>query len=102
MKKSYDMALEVINRKGGIEGRRLKIVFADDLKRADTLESESIHAAFSRTDIKTAFGPLAFQSYDKFERQNSLPTMVLKVVNGAFEVVWPQDIETSISTVPVE
>lgn len=86
----------------GAEAYSALFVVADVLERADTLESESIHAAFSRTDIKTAFGPVAFQSYGKFERQNSLPTMVLKVVNGAFEVAWPQDIGTTISTVPVE
>jgi branched-chain amino acid transport system substrate-binding protein len=86
----------------GAEAYSALFVVADVLQRADTLGSDSIHAAFSQTKIETAFGPVMFQSYGKFERQNSLPTMVLKVEDGAFEVVWPQDVGTSTSTVPVE
>lgn len=79
----------------GAEAYSALFVVADVLKRADSLRPESIRVALSQTDVETAFGPVAFQSYGKFERQNILPTMVLKVINGAFEVVWPEDIATT-------
>ena len=79
----------------GAEAYSSLFVVADVLKRTDSLQPESIRAALSETDVKTAFGPVVFQSYEMFERQNRLPTMVLKVVDGAFQVVWPEDIATT-------
>lgn len=86
----------------GAEAYAALFVVADVLKRAESLRPESIRAALNETNLKTAFGPVAFQSYHKFERQNSLPTMVLKIVNGAFEVIWPKDLGTSGSTVSTQ
>ncbi|MDH3671676.1 MAG: ABC transporter substrate-binding protein [Gammaproteobacteria bacterium] len=84
----------------GAEAYAALFVVADVLKRADSFRPESIRAALNETNVKTAFGPVVFQQYGKFERQNSLPTMVLQVVDEAFEVVWPEDIATSKLTVP--
>ena len=86
----------------GAEAYSALFVVADVLKRAESLGSESIRAAMNETNTETAFGPVIFVNYGKFERQNSLPTMVLKVVNGAFEVVWPEDIATSKLTAPAQ
>jgi len=38
MKNSFEMALEVINREGGIKGRPLKLVYANDQGKRDTGE----------------------------------------------------------------
>jgi branched-chain amino acid transport system substrate-binding protein len=84
----------------GAEAYAALFVVVDVLKRADSFRPESIRAALNETNVKTAFGPVVFQHYGKFERQNSLPTMVLQVVDEAFEVVWPEDIATSKLTVP--
>jgi len=86
----------------GAEAYSALFVVADVLKRAESLGPESVRAALKETNIETAFGPIVFEDYEKFERQNSLPTMVLKVVNGAFEVVWPEEIATSKLTVPTQ
>jgi branched-chain amino acid transport system substrate-binding protein len=70
-------------------------VIADALERARSLEPADVRAALDEADVVTAFGPVSFDSYDGFDRQNSLPTMVLQIRKGAFEVVWPEDIATA-------
>ncbi len=79
----------------GAEAYSALLVAADALRRAESYSPESIRAALDKTDMVTPFGPVKFKSYGKFERQNSLPTMVLQVINGEFECVWPPDLATS-------
>ena len=79
----------------GAEAYSALLVAADALKRAESLSPESIRNALNTTDLKTPFGPVKFKSYGKFERQNSLPTMVLQVIKGKFECVWPEYLATS-------
>ncbi len=76
----------------GAEAYAALLVAADVLKRAESLRPESIRAALDNTDMTTPFGPVKFVSYGKFERQNSLPTQVLQVINGKFECVWPKEL----------
>jgi branched-chain amino acid transport system substrate-binding protein len=79
----------------GAEAYSALLVARDALQRAESYRPESIRAALDKTDMMTPFGPVKFESYGKFERQNSLPTMVLQIINGEFESVWPQDLATS-------
>lgn len=79
----------------GAEAYSVLLVAADSLRRAKSLNPEDIRAALDKTDLQTPFGPVSFKSYGKFERQNSLPTMVLQVTNNRFESVWPGEIATS-------
>ena len=79
----------------GAEAYSALLVVADALKRAESFSPESIRAALDKTDIITTFGPVKFKSYGKFERQNSLPTQVLQIVNGKFECIWPEDLATA-------
>jgi branched-chain amino acid transport system substrate-binding protein len=73
----------------GAEAYSALLVAADVLKRADSFSPESIRATLDQTDMMTPFGPVKFKSYEKFERQNRLPTQVLQIINGKFECVWP-------------
>ncbi len=79
----------------GAEAYSALMVAADALKRADSFSPESIRAALDNTDMMTPFGQVKFTSYENFERQNSLPTQVLQIINGKFECVWPADHATS-------
>jgi branched-chain amino acid transport system substrate-binding protein len=79
----------------GAEAYSALLVAADVLKRADSYRPESIRKALDETDLITPFGPVKFTSYEKFERQNSLPTQVLQIINGKFECVWPEGHATS-------
>jgi branched-chain amino acid transport system substrate-binding protein len=75
----------------GAEAYSALLVAADVLKRTDSYGPESIRTALDNTDLITPFGPVKFTSSEKFERQNSLPTQVLQIVNGKFECVWPEE-----------
>ncbi|MCP4043073.1 MAG: ABC transporter substrate-binding protein, partial [Gammaproteobacteria bacterium] len=79
----------------GAEAYASLFVIGDVLERAESFSAENIKKALDETEISTPFGPVKFESYGKHQRQNSLPTMVLQIINNQFEVVWPQDIATS-------
>jgi hypothetical protein len=50
----------------------------------------------------TPFGPVRFSSFEKFERQNNLPTQVLQVIGGKLECVWPRDLASAVFVLPPE
>jgi branched-chain amino acid transport system substrate-binding protein len=79
----------------GVEAYAGLLVAADALKRAVSLKPKDIRAALDETRMETPFGPVHFTSYGRYQRQNSLPTMVLQVIDGKFEFVWPEDVATS-------
>ncbi len=77
------------------EAHAALLVAADALNRATALTPAAIRAALAETDLETPFGPVRFAAYDKFGRQNSLPTQVLQIIKGKYECVWPPDLATS-------
>jgi branched-chain amino acid transport system substrate-binding protein len=79
----------------GAEAYSALLVVADALRRAESWRPESIRAALDKSDFMTPFGPVKFKSYGKFERQNRLPTMVLQILNGNFESIWPIELATA-------
>jgi branched-chain amino acid transport system substrate-binding protein len=86
----------------GAEAYSALLVAADVLKRAESFSPASIRKALDQTDLMTPFGPVKFTSYENFERQNSLPTQVLQIINGKFECVWPREHATADFVVPPE
>jgi branched-chain amino acid transport system substrate-binding protein len=86
----------------GAEADSAVLVAADALKRAESYSPASIRKALDQTDLMTPFGPVKFTSYENFERQNSLPTQVLQIIDGKFECVWPQEHATANFVVPPE
>ena len=86
----------------GAEAYSALMVAADALRRSDSYNPASVRAALDETDMMTPFGPVKFTSYEKFERQNSLPTQVLQIINGKFECVWPQELATADFSAPPE
>jgi branched-chain amino acid transport system substrate-binding protein len=79
----------------GAEAYSALLVVADVLQRAESLSPKSIRAALSKTLTMTPFGPVKFYNYEDFERQNTVRTLVLQVVDDRFEVVWPLDVATA-------
>lgn len=79
----------------GAEAYSALLVAADALKRTQIPIPENIRAALNETDMTTPFGPVKFEAYGKFERQNRLPTMVLQIINGEFECIWPPGLESA-------
>ncbi len=79
----------------GAEAYSALLVTADALRRAESFRPKNIRAALDNTDMITPFGPVKFLAYAKFQRQNSLPTQVLQIINGKFECIWPEDLATA-------
>jgi branched-chain amino acid transport system substrate-binding protein len=84
-----------INRYGespdyhGAEAYSALLVASDALKRATSFSPENIREALNETYLITPFGPVKFYSYEDFERQNTINTLVLQIINGKFETIWP-------------
>ena len=103
-KEYYDQYIKKYNTPAdyhGAEAYSALMVAADVLKRADSYSPQSIRTALDNTDLITPFGPVKFTSYEKFERQNRLPTQVLQIINGKFECVWPEKLATSKFVLPL-
>jgi len=86
----------------GAEAYSALMVAADVLRRSEAHSPATIRAALDQTDMMTPFGPVKFTAYEKFERQNSLPTQVLQIINGKFECVWPPQLATADFAAPPE
>ena len=84
----------------GAEAYSALLVAADALERASQIRADGIRAALDKTYLPTPFGPVKFYSYEKFERQNSLRTLVLQIVNGQFRCIWPLDVATAPYVAP--
>lgn len=67
---------------------------ADALKRARSFSPGDIGAALSATYTMTPFGPVKFYNYYDYERQNSVNTLVLQVIDGRFQTVWPPEVSS--------
>jgi branched-chain amino acid transport system substrate-binding protein len=86
---------QYINRYGespdyhGAEAYSALLVASDALKRATSFSPENIREALNETYLITPFGPVNFYSYEDFERQNTINTLVLQIINGKFETIWP-------------
>ena len=79
----------------GAEAYSALLVAVDALKRAESFSSKSIRAALNKTYMMTPFGPVKFYAYEDFERQNTVRTLVLQIINDKFEVIWPLDVATA-------
>jgi branched-chain amino acid transport system substrate-binding protein len=85
----------------GAEAYAAAYVLADTLKRAKSLSSADLRAALAETNMMTAFGPVKFISWDKFTNQNRMETLVLQVIKGKYETVWPKEAASAKYVYPV-
>jgi branched-chain amino acid transport system substrate-binding protein len=85
----------------GTEAYAAVQVLADVLGRAESRTSEAIRAALADTDMMTIFGPVKFVADSEFTNQNRLPTLVLQVIDGRFETIWPEELASADAVCPV-
>jgi branched-chain amino acid transport system substrate-binding protein len=84
----------------GAEAYSALLVAADALKRAKSFRPQDVRAALEQIYMKTPFGPVKFYHYEDFKRQNSVDTLVLQIIDGKFETVWPPEIALIPFTLP--
>ncbi|MCP4104529.1 MAG: ABC transporter substrate-binding protein [Desulfobacteraceae bacterium] len=84
----------------GAEAYSALIVASEALKQAKSFNPGDIRDALDKTYIKTPFAPVKFYSYEGFERQNSINTLVLQIINGKYETIWPPDMASATYRFP--
>lgn len=77
-------------------------VIVDALKRARALNPEDIKNALDTTNMMTPFGPVKFDNYNGFTHQNNLPTLVVQIINGKFETIWPREYASHAYIYPIK
>jgi branched-chain amino acid transport system substrate-binding protein len=73
----------------GAEAYSALYVIKDVLQRAKTVTPEDIRSAMKATNMVTAFGPIKFEDKEGHQNQNFMDTLVLQVIKGAHETIWP-------------
>ncbi len=79
----------------GAEAYSALLVAVDALKRAKSFKPADVRAALDQTYMQTPFGPIKFYHYEDFKRQNSVNTLVLQIINGKFETIWPPEVASA-------
>jgi branched-chain amino acid transport system substrate-binding protein len=72
------------------------LLAADALRRAGSLEHETIRQSLQGTDLLTIFGPVRFDQ----QGQNDHPMLVTQVVAGRFVTVFPPDVAVQTAVYP--
>lgn len=65
-------------------------VIKNVLERAETWKPDDIREALKSTNMITAFGPIKFEDKEGYTNQNFMETLVEQVINGRFEIIWPE------------
>lgn len=85
----------------GAEAYSALLVLKDVLERAKSWKSDDIRDAFKATDIVTAFGPVKFENREGYQNQNFMDTLVLQVIDGQHECIWPKSCSTKPFVYPI-
>jgi len=73
----------------GAEAYSALYVVKDVLERAKNWTPGEIRDAMKKTNIVTAFGPIKFEDKEGYQNQNFIETLVLQVIKGQHETIWP-------------
>ena len=73
----------------GAEAYSALYVIKDALTRAKSWKSDDIRTALRSTNMMTAFGPVKFQDKEGYTNQNFMDTLVMQVIKGKHETIWP-------------
>jgi branched-chain amino acid transport system substrate-binding protein len=74
----------------GAEAYSALYIIKDVLERAKSWKANDIRAAFKSTNMMTAFGPIKFEDKEGYTNQNFMDTLVMQVIKGKHETIWPQ------------
>jgi branched-chain amino acid transport system substrate-binding protein len=85
----------------GAEAYSALYVVKDVLERAKTWTPEDIRDAMKRTDLMTAFGPIKFEDREGYTNQNFMDTLVIQVIKGRHETIWPEKYATQKYVYPI-
>jgi branched-chain amino acid transport system substrate-binding protein len=73
----------------GAEAHSALYIIKDVLNRAKSMTSDDIRVAMKATNMMTAFGPIKFDDKEGYTNQNFMDTLVMQVIKGQHETIWP-------------
>ncbi len=76
-------------------------VVKDALERAKSWTPDGIRDALRATNVSTAFGAIKFENKEGYQNQNFMDTIVLQVIKGEHECVYPDNIASSKYIYPI-
>jgi branched-chain amino acid transport system substrate-binding protein len=85
----------------GAEAYSALYVIKDVLTRAKSWKSDDIRAAMKSTNMMTAFGPVKFEDKEGYTNQNFMDTLVMQVIKGKHETIWPQKYASAKYVYPI-
>ncbi|MGZ3597600.1 MAG: ABC transporter substrate-binding protein [Syntrophales bacterium] len=85
----------------GAEAYSALYVVRDALTRAKSWKPDDIRAAMKSTNMMTAFGPVKFQDKEGYTNQNFMDTLVMQVIKGKHETIWPQKYASAQYVYPI-
>jgi len=85
----------------GAEAYSALYIIKDVLTRAKSWTPDGIRVAMKGTNMVTAFGPIKFEDKAGYTNQNFMDTLVLQVIHGQFETIWPQKYATRKYVYPI-
>ena len=74
----------------GAEAYSALYIIKDVIERSKSMEPADLRAAMKATKMMTAFGPIQFEDKEGYQNQNFMETLVLQVINGKHETIWPE------------
>ncbi len=85
----------------GAEAYSALYIIKDVLERAKSWKANDIRAAFKATNMMTAFGPIKFEDKAGYTNQNFMDTLVMQVIKGKHETIWPQKYASAQYVYPI-
>jgi branched-chain amino acid transport system substrate-binding protein len=73
----------------GAEAYSALYIIKDVLTRVKSVTPDDIRVALKATNMMTAFGPIKFDDKEGYTNQNFMDTLVLQVIHGQHETIWP-------------
>jgi branched-chain amino acid transport system substrate-binding protein len=73
----------------GAEAYSALYIIKDVLTRAKSMTPDDIRVAIKATDMVTVFGPIKFEDKEGYTNQNFMDTLVMQVIKGQHETIWP-------------
>ncbi|MFZ5997509.1 MAG: ABC transporter substrate-binding protein [Nitrospirota bacterium] len=73
----------------GAEAYSALYIIKDVIERAKSMKPEDLRNAMKATNMTTAFGPIKFEDKEGYQNQNFMDTLVLQVIKGNHETIWP-------------
>jgi branched-chain amino acid transport system substrate-binding protein len=85
----------------GAEAYSALYIIKSVLERAKSWKASDIRDAFKTTNMITAFGPIKFVDREGYTNQNFMDTLVMQVIKGKHETIWPKKYASAKYVYPI-